>query len=205
LMEAPGSAEYLEHYSPVEDKDEHARLICQAIDTLYPDNDAQVTVGMLAQSLRTLIDSGKIKFTGEEEAPLEEPVIDERPRDKNGVVLNESQLRYREYRIWSEQASAAEVNLRKKSDPGYASYVRQALQAEMSATPVADGVENLNANRTRQSRGVAEDVRAFATRYRTMSVSDAKKMLSPGMNPDGPIAAKEANALFEAACVAGLI
>lgn len=207
LMELPSCAKYLEHYDPIEDGDEHARLIREALDTLYPKNDAKFTVRQLELALKMLTRSGAIKFSRDEEPALEAPaapVIDTTPRDKNGVILNESQLRYREYRIWSEQASAAEVNLRKKNDPGYASYVRKALQAEMSI-PVGDSVENLNANRTPQTKSVPDDVRAYAVRYRTLSVSDARKELSPGMNPLGPDAARKANQLFDAACAAGLI
>ena len=97
------------------------------------------------------------------------------------------------------------IRQRKYVDPKFRSFVETNMRREFAEQPVADGVENLNANRTPQARGVAEDVRAFATRYRTMSIADAKKLLSPGMNPDGPDAARKANALFDAAIAAGLV
>ena len=208
MDETPEGAEYLEHYDPIEDKDEHSKLLYQATDVLFPDNDCAVSIPMLAQSLRTLIDSGKIKFTGEEEAVLEDPsapAVDPTPRDRNGKALTQSQLEWGEMTRFANESSMDAIRQRKYVDPKFRSFVETNMRREFAEQPVADGVENLNANRTPQARGVAEDVRAFATRYRTMSVADAKKLLSPGINPDGPEAARKANQLFEAGIAAGLI
>ena len=208
MNETPEGAEYLTHYDEIVDKDEHSKLLYQATDVLFPDNDCLVSIAMLAQALRTLIDSGKIKFTGEGEAVLEDPsapAVDPTPRDRNGKALTQSQLAWGEMTKFANESSMDAIRQRKYVDPKFRSFVETNMRREFAEQPVADGVENLNANRTPQARGVAEDVRAFATRYRTMSVADAKKLLSPGMNPDGPDAARKANALFDAACAANLI
>jgi hypothetical protein len=198
--------EYRRDFYIRENSQEDADKLLDAVEILSPREDGHATINQLSAALRNLILSGALQPKDkEEEEPLEAPVLDTRPRTKNGDLMNESQLRYREYREWSEQASAAEVNLRRRSDPGYASYVIKAMQEEMRSTPVGDGAENLNANRQPQNSGVPADVRTYATRYRTMSASDVRKELSPGMNPLGPAAAKEANRLFEAAVADGLI
>lgn len=208
MDETPEGAEYLEHYDPIEDRDEHSKLLYQATDVLFPDNDCLVSIPMLAQALRALIDGGKIKFTGEEEAVLEDPSAspaDTTPRDRAGRPLTESQRAWGEMTKFANESSMDAINQRKYVDPKFRSFMATNMRREMQEQGVADGVENLNANRTPQAKNVAEDVRAFATRYRTMSVADAKKMLSPGMNPDGPDAARKANALFDAAIAAGLV
>jgi hypothetical protein len=198
--------QYKSDYYVKENSQSDADQLLDAVEILFPLEDNHASLNQLAAALRNLLLSGAIQPKDKaEEEPLEAPQVDLTPRDKNGRALNESQLRYQEYRQWSEEASSAEVNLRKQSDPGYASYVRKSLQAEMSSTSVGDSVENLNANRQPQNSGVPSDVRAYATKYRTMSAADVRKELSPGMNPWGPAAAKEANRLFEAAVADGLI
>jgi hypothetical protein len=198
--------QYAEDYYAGDEDSVDTNKLLSAVDILFPGNEGHATVNQLATALNTLILSGQIQPRDPEvDEPLEAPVLDTRPRTKNGDLMNESQLRYREYREWSEQASAAEVNLRRRSDPGYASYVSKAMQEEMRSTPVGDSVVNLNAPAARQQRGVPNDVLAYATRYRTMSAADTRKEMSDGLNPLGPAAAKEARRLFEAACADGLV
>jgi hypothetical protein len=97
-----------------------------------------ISLPILTNALQLLIDSGELrpkKFT--KAAPLEEPVEDTRPRSRDGKLLTDSQLKWQEYRQWSETASSSEVNLRKQSDQGYAAYVRKMLEAEFEG--VGDG------------------------------------------------------------------
>ena len=92
-----------------------------------------ITVAGMERAITLLVDSGTLRprdIPVNEELSESEP--DTRPRDKNGKLLNESQLRYREYRQFSETASMAEINKRRQSDPGYASYVRKQIASEMS-------------------------------------------------------------------------
>lgn len=177
-----------------------------AIETLFVIENEHISVRQAEVALRNLLLAGEIHSEDEEveDDILEAPIEDTTLRDKNGKPLTAQQLKWQEFRQFAEQASMAEVNLRKKSDPEFANFVRKNLEREMQQ-PVGDSVENLNANRIAQTSGVPSDVRAFAVRYRTMSAADVKKELSPGMNPLGPAAAKEANRLFEAACADGLI
>ena len=94
----------------------------------------------LTHALTLLIDSGEIKRRDFVKATqLAEPEEDTRPRGRDGKPLTDAQLKWQEYRTWSETASSSEVSRRKQSDPGYAAYVRKALQAEMSQ-PIGDAV-----------------------------------------------------------------
>jgi hypothetical protein len=208
LMEHPAAAEYLEHYSPIEAKDEHAHLIAEALDTMWPDDNCLTTVAKMAIALKALMRSEAIKMSSDDDGEIlpepAAPVVDDRPRTKTGALMTPAQIKWSEFRKFSETASMSEINLRKKSDPEFAAYVRKSMEAEMSSEPV-ETAENLNANRTPQTRGTSADVQAFATWYRTAPATEVKKKLSPGMNPDGPAAAKEANRLFDAACAASLL
>lgn len=210
LMELPSSKNYLEHYDPIKDRDEHADLIMDAVDTLYGEAvaDGKISVRQLELGLKTLIKSGAISFSKEEQPVLEAPavpVVDATPRDRAGRALTESQLAWGEMTKFANESSMDAINQRKYVDPQFRAFMATNMRREMQEQVVADGVENLNANRTPQAESVPDDVRAYAVRYRTLSVSDARKELSPGMNPLGPEAARKANQFFEAACAANLI
>jgi len=119
--------------------------------------------------------------------------------------LTASQQAWSEYRIFSESRTSAECKARARVDAGYATFVRKNYEREFAASPVGDAVVNLNEKTPTTKKAVPADVSAYAARYRTMSADAARKELSPGMNPQGPAAAAEANRLFEASCAAGLI
>jgi len=119
--------------------------------------------------------------------------------------LSSSQLAWSEYRIFSESHTSAECKARARVDAGYATFVRKNYERQFAASPVGDAVVNLNEKTPTTKKAVATDVVAYAARYRTMSADAVRKELSPGMNPQGPAAAAEANRLFEASCAAGLI
>jgi hypothetical protein len=87
----------------------------------------------LQHALTLLIDSGEIQpRVAVQSEQISEPEPDTRPRGRDGKVLTESQLRYQEFRVWSEAASSDERKRRMSSDPNYASYVRKSYQAEMT-------------------------------------------------------------------------
>ena len=129
---------YKKNYYTKETGDaDHEKLVKAATLVAGSENISQ---SHLVRALTLLLDSGEIQpkdFT--QAAPLEEPQEDTRPRDKNGKLLNESQLRYREYRQFAETASMDAINKRKRTDPGFASYVRKAYEAEVKQ-PIGDGV-----------------------------------------------------------------
>jgi hypothetical protein len=208
LMEHPAAAEYLEHYSPIEAKDEHAHLIAEALDTMWPDDNCLTTVAKMAIALKALMRSEAIKMSSDDDGEIlpepAAPAPDPTPRDRNGKPLTQVQLEWSEMNRFANESSMDAVNQRKHVDPKFKAFIATRLRQEMSSEPV-ETAANLNANRTPQTRGTSVDVQAFATRYRTMSVADVKKELSAGMNPLGPAAAAESNRLFEAACAAGLI
>jgi hypothetical protein len=108
----------------------------------------------LTHALSLLIDSGEIQPKNvAQSTPLEEPEEDLRPRGRDGKVLSDSQLKWQEYRTWSESANSSERKLRTQSDPGYATYVRKAYQAEMdqeiggSVTPLGQPTKKARASK----------------------------------------------------------
>lgn len=122
-----------------------------------------ITTKSLERALELLIDSGEIKPKHiAQAAQLEEPEEDLRPRDKNGKLLNESQLRYQEYRTWSETANSSERKLRTQSDPGYAAFVRKAYQAEMAHE--IDGAVSPVGQPTTKSRA-SDELKTFAQKF----------------------------------------
>jgi hypothetical protein len=91
-----------------------------------------ISIRDLTRALELLIDSGEIQpRVAVQATELEEPEEDTRPRGRDGKVLTDSQLKWQEYRTWSETANSSERKLRTQSDPGYAAFVRKAYQAEM--------------------------------------------------------------------------
>ena len=119
--------------------------------------------GHLQHALTLLIDSGELKpkkFI--QAAPLEEPVEDTRPRDKNGKLLTPQQIQWSEFRRFADQASMSEINLRKQSDPEFANYVRKALQVEMNQE-IGDAVTSAGSP-TAKTR-VNQNLVDFARKY----------------------------------------
>ena len=117
----------------------------------------------LVRALELLIDSGSIQpRVAVQAAQLEEPAEDTRPRGRDGKALTDSQLKWQEYRTWSETANSSERKLRMQSDPGYASYVRKAYQAEMdqeiggSVTPLGQPTKKARASK---------EIEAFAQKF----------------------------------------
>ena len=128
--------------------------------------------GHLQTALTLLIDSGELrpkKVT--KAAPLEEPVEDTRPRSRDGKLLTKEQLLWSEYRQWSETASSSEVTRRKQSDPGYAAYVRKALQAEMSQE--IDGAVTPAGQPTTKAR-VSQELTDFARKYNKEPIANLR-------------------------------
>jgi hypothetical protein len=112
-----------------------------------------ITAGNIAHALTLLIDSGELRpKKAKQSKQLAEPEVDTTPRDKNGKALTESQLKWSSFRQFAEQASMAEINRRKASDPEFANFVRKNLEREMSqevgdaVTPAGSPTANKRAN-----------------------------------------------------------
>lgn len=193
-----------EYYDGDPDGKETQKLL-DAVEMLFG-TDGYASLNQLATALNTLILSGQVTPREQDDAePLPEPKADTTPRDRNGKALTQEQLDWSEMTRFANESSMDAIRQRKNIDAKFRAFLATNYRREMVSTPVHDGVTNLNANRQAQQSGVPADVLAYATRYRTISSSDMRKELSPGMNPLGPAAAKEANRLFEAAVASGLI
>jgi hypothetical protein len=118
---------------------------------------------ILERALTILIDSGKIRPKNLQAAQqLDEPAEDLRPKGRDGKPLTESQLKWQEYRTWSETANSSERKLRMQSDPGYATYVRKAYQAEMDQ-PVGDAVSPAGQPTTKAR--ASKELESFAQKF----------------------------------------
>jgi hypothetical protein len=122
-----------------------------------------ISIRHLTRALELLIDSGELQPKNIAQAvQLAEPEEDKRPRGRDGKVLTDSQLKWQEYRTWSETANSSERKLRMQSDPGYATYVRKAYQAEMNQE-IGDAVTPAGAptTKTRASQDLVSFVQNF--------------------------------------------
>jgi len=141
----------------------------------------------------------KYEFVEVEPEPVAEPEP-EVPRDKNGNPLSESQLRWSEYRQFSESHSMQECRNRARIDAGFASFMRKNLEREASGG-VGDAVENLN-QRQQVSASPAEALVAWAAEYHRTPTEKLRQLKRFDTNPYG---AAEWNRKFEACIAAGLV
>jgi hypothetical protein len=162
----PLGEEYKHKYYTKDRGDEDLERILSGAQTIA--GGPNITVSAMTKALRLLIDSGDIR--PKDFAPsthLEEPVEDLRPRDKNGKLLTESQRQWSEYRQFAETASMEEVNRRKRTDPGFASFVRKNYERE-AAQEVGDAVVPVGQSDARQtSKQISGALVDFANAYRT--------------------------------------
>jgi len=118
--------------------------------------------------------------------PVEPTPVDNTPRDKNGKPLSESQLRWSEYRQFSESHNSAECKARAQTDSGYREFVHTNLMREFAEQPVGDAVVSVGTQAVRQDKTrVTQELREFAQAYRLAPTSEVKKLSSPAMNPNG--------------------
>lgn len=122
-----------------------------------------ISIRYLTRALELLIASGELQPKNIAQAvPLEEPEVDNRPRGRDGKPLTDSQLKWQEYRTWSESASSSERKLRMQSDPGYATFVRKAYQAEMNQE-IGDAVTPSGAPTTKVR--ASQDLVSFVQKF----------------------------------------
>ena len=119
--------DYKTNYYTKDRADSDAALIVGAAQQVA--GGPNISLRNLEHALSLLIDSGEIQPKDMTQAvQLAEPEVDNRPRGRDGKPLTDSQLKWQEYRTWSETANSSERKLRMQSDHGYASYVRQAYR-----------------------------------------------------------------------------
>jgi hypothetical protein len=122
--------DYRDNYYTAGTGDEDLEKILRAAQLVT--GSPNITVASMKRGLELLIDSGDLKPKDfSPSAPLEEPVEDTRPRDRNGKLLSEAQLKWSEYRKFAETASSAEIKRRKQTDGSFANFVRKSLEREM--------------------------------------------------------------------------
>jgi len=121
-----------------------------------------------------------------ETVPEPELIVEpEVPRDKNGNVLSESQIRWSEYRQFSETHSSADCKTRARTDAGYGSFYRKNLERE------AQGTESTQFRLAGQqpskpdASGVSQELLNFADEFRRTSMDEVRRRKSPTLNPLG--------------------
>ena len=131
----------------------------------------------------------------------QEEVVDA-PKPEPEPQLSASQKAWREYRIFTDSHSVAECKARARTDAGYATFLSKNLQREAVNTP-HETYTNLNVKKPADPKSVTAEVRQFADDWRTMSVAQARSLLSPASA--GEFVAAHYQDLFDRACAAGLI
>jgi hypothetical protein len=129
IFQTPLGKDYVRNFRTKELEDSHLEKILGAAQVLAGGED--ISVQDMERGLELLISSGSIAQKNVEELhELSEPEgAPEVPKDKYGRPLSESQLKYREYRIFSERATSEQVKERKRVDAGYRSYVGKQLRS----------------------------------------------------------------------------
>jgi len=100
--------------------------------------------------------------------------------------LTEPQLRWREYREFSETHSGDQCRARARVDAGYRSFMHKNLERELRSTPVGDAVESVGTDAVRQDRKVkiTQELNDFAWEYRAMSAAEVRKNSKVATNPN---------------------
>jgi hypothetical protein len=144
----------------------------------------------LNELLWKLILAANPDFIDPHAAP-EEPE-DARPRDSLGRVMSPKALQWRNWTDWvnNPETSMRQITELRRTNPAFQEFYSHYAAQERTSTPVGDAVENLNVRPTKKYV-VPADVQKFAAEYRTLSVQQLKTLLSPGLNPQGPAAARD--------------
>ncbi len=153
--------DYFENYRTDATADSDANLMLNAAVRVA--GGFQISVNDLAVALSLLIETGQIKPKNFKAAtPFAEPKIDNRPVGRDGKPLTDSQLKWREYRQWSESHSADQCRARAKDDEGYGSFMHKNLTREFAAPGVLDAVTPIG-----QSQGAKRtpELLEFARKY----------------------------------------
>jgi hypothetical protein len=129
-------------------------------------------------------------------------ITDEPARDSRGHLLGDSQIKWQEYRKYSESHSSQDCKNRARVDSGYASFVKKNLEREAQETPSTQFTIAGQPPSKPNVTGVTTELIAWANEYKRTSTDQVRKFRNPSINPLG-CAAYEAN--LNAAIVANLI
>jgi hypothetical protein len=177
LMETPTGQLYVDKYYDGDKDGKEARKILRAVVTLFTLDNYHASVAQLETALKTLIKSGSIRPVVEEEEEILEapaaPVVDTTPRGRDGKPLTGSQLKWSEFRKFSESATMSEINLRKRSDPEFANFVRKNMEREFAAEPVGDAVTPAGHVAQAQGNATAE-LTDFVRKYNREPVANLR-------------------------------
>lgn len=166
----PLGEKYKADYYDRETEDDHTAKILRAAQLVA--GGPNITVNAMARGLELLISAGEIRPREEEVSEeLVEPEEDTRPRDRNGRLLTDAQIKWSEYRQFAETASMAEINLRKQQDPGFANFVRKNMEREMGGG-VGDAVTPVGTPSSRVAP--TQELTDFARKYQVEPYQNLK-------------------------------
>ena len=162
-----------------------------------------VVASELSELILKLISIQYSGFTDPNAKPAEP--ADLRPRDRNGRLMSPKAQRWAEFEKWvnDPQTSSRQVDVRRNSEPEFREFYSTMLRREISSTPVGDGVEDLNTTKAPTKKSVPEEVQLWSQDYRTRSIAEIRRVMSPAMV--GPKVAALNQSMFDQATAAGLI
>jgi hypothetical protein len=130
------------------------------------------------------------------------------PNPEPEVEVDHEALQFENWAAWVDDPQTKTKDIREKrgTDAQFEAWFTKNYGSELQPTAVSDAVQNSNVRQTPPAKKTASpEVQRFAAEYRTMSVAQIRTLLSPGMNPQGPAAAKHNQELFDQGCAFGLI
>lgn len=166
---------YRKDYFTKESGDKDAARLVDAALAVAEDLTGKPLISrpILERALTLLIDSGKIQPKNLQAAQqLEEPEVDSRPRDKNGKLLTDVQIKFSEMTRFAETATPDAVCQRRHTDRAFADFVRHNLRLEMQSQEVGDAVVPAGTS-TAKARASKELV-DFAHKYTHEPIANLK-------------------------------
>jgi len=161
------------------------------------------------QLIRTVLAAGGVvtvngttyefELRRQEPEPIPEPEV---RKDKNGRPLSESQLRWSEYRQFSETHSSEECKNRAKVDAEYASFRRTNFEREAQQTPSTQFQIAGQALMTESKPKITPELVTWSEEYRRTPMEKVRQLRSPLLNPLGH---KDYTQKLESALAAGLV
>jgi hypothetical protein len=156
---------YRKDYFTKESADKHSGMLVDAALAVAEDLTGKPLISrpILERALTLLIDSGKIQPKNLQAAQqLEEPEVDSRPRDKNGKLLTDVQIKFGEMTRFAQTATADAIRQRKHTDHEFLVFHQSQLRKEMAETVVGDAVsEGQPTTKVRTSK----ELESFAQKY----------------------------------------
>lgn len=176
--------------------------IAATLQVLYPGFEQELASPMFIDAVQTTFHGAADRLTPLIVAtPTPAPPAPERPRDRNGKSLTDAQIRWSEYRQWSDTHSAAECRARAASDAGYADFRHKQYEREMTRS-IGDPVESLTTRQDLNATLIDEHTAEFVRLYQQMSAQEVRNASRADTNPFGYI---DFNSNVQRAIDAGLL